>query len=343
MKQIPEIRSIVTGIMLYLGGALMLPAEICGQEPATASDSSNYLLEIMEDRMQEGDNGGQLPYRLYVPENYSADHKHPVVFYFHGAGGRGTNNRGHMFLWNVTMNFRFVADPLQQTDPYFVCAPQTATNWTNDTVQAVVLDILDSLSREFSIDPDRIYVSGQSLGGMGTWNFLAEHPEVWAAAIPMCGRGDSAGAADMLPVSIWVWHGAYDRSINVAGSRTMVAALQAAGARMLMTHESGEEDVMNYKYIYSEVEADHDVHKLTSRAPDLVRWMLAQKRGVALHTAEPKQIYVRTYIRQNARANNARVDLLGRQMCLPAHNSAGVTIIEKRANLSVSQRPANTD
>ena len=115
-------------------------------------------------------------------------------------------------------------------------------DWTSETPtqpakvsapMALVLAALEGLQKEFSIDPDRLYVGGLSMGGYGTWDLITRFPEKWAAAVPICGGGDVAAAAKAKAVPVWAFHGVEDKAVKVARTREMIDALKAAGANPL--------------------------------------------------------------------------------------------------------------
>src|SRR5207244_12933439 len=119
--------------------------------------------------------------------------------------------------------------------PTFVLIPQSPTNWISDCVESLspemllVLEILDAVRVEFKIDPSRIYVAGQSDGGVGTWNVITQRPDLFAAAIPLCGGGDPSRASRVTKLPLWAFHGRRDEIIPVTESRKMIAAIRRAG------------------------------------------------------------------------------------------------------------------
>jgi lysophospholipase L1-like esterase len=131
---------------------------------------------------------------------------------------------------------------------------------------ALALAALDGLEKEFSIDHDREYVTGLSMGGYGTWDLITRFPERWAAAAPVCGGGDKAMAAKAKNIPIWAFHGLKDPTVKPARSQEMIAALTAAGAHPLFSE---------YPYI------GHDSWTLAYSEPELLPWLFAQKRGQA--------------------------------------------------------------
>ena len=93
-----------------------------------------------------------------------------------------------------------------------------------------LVQLIAALTREFLLDPDRIYLTGQSLGGQGTWDIIGKQPDLFAAAVPLCGDGNPSRVAAARRLPIWVFHGAQDPLVPVTGSRDLVAAFRAVGS-----------------------------------------------------------------------------------------------------------------
>lgn len=224
------------------------------------------LAEIFDFRTFQNDDT-KLPYRIYVPFNYKAGQKYPLLVNLHGAGLRGEDNVQHLsFIQNV-MNMDGVG-----ADQAIIIFPQCPenqkwvdTDWTlgsysTDTVPEsnelkAVMELIGQLQQEFSIDENRIYACGFSMGGYGTWDLLLRHSDVFAAGVPMCGAGDPGNAAKLADVGVWTIHGAMDPTVPVQGSRDMAEAMKALPEAdfhytELPTHEH---DVWNYTYTNWEI------------------------------------------------------------------------------------------
>jgi lysophospholipase L1-like esterase len=128
----------------------------------------------------------------------------------------------------------------------------------------LALGAVEALQKEFSIDEDRLYVTGLSMGGYGTWDLITRSPEKWAAAVPVCGGGDKTVAARAKGVPIWAFHGIEDPTVKVARTREMIASLEAAGAHPLFSE---------YPYL------KHDSWTTAYGEPELLPWLFAQRRG----------------------------------------------------------------
>ena len=184
-----------------------------------------YALTVSGKNLFAGtDKGVTLPYRLFIPENYSPSKKYPLVLVLHGNGAQGTNNISQMdetaTVW---------ANPVNQANyPCFVVVPQCPVNdvWGDAPVAGAVIDLVDSLIREFTIDTNRLYITGHSMGGFGTWDMITLFPNRFAAAIPMSGGGHPALVSNIGNTPIWDFHGALD---DVYLSRDMITALEGIG------------------------------------------------------------------------------------------------------------------
>jgi predicted peptidase len=187
-------------------------------------------------------NGTTLPYRLFVPQNYDTTQVYPLVLALHGSGERGTDNLIHITSSRLATSW---ADPLNQANyPCFVVAPQCPPerswgySWTGPigAEMATVVDMVDSLFTVFSIDTNRFYVTGLSMGGYGTWGFTQRFPDKVAAAIPICGGGDPAQISAISHIPIWNFHGKLDNVVLVSESRNMIEALENDGKPVVYTN-----------------------------------------------------------------------------------------------------------
>jgi predicted esterase len=230
--------------------------------------------------------GHVMPYRLLKPTGYDPAKRYPLVIFLHGSAERGSDNFKPLNagVWG------YADDKLQGPHPCFVMLPQCsmeAGGWA-DTRSApqsmtvmratsnyrladqpsletvLVLDAIDSVIRENpSIDHDRIYLTGSSMGGFGTWELLMRRPTFFAAAVVLCGGGDETRAALIAKVPVWDHHGVLDAVVKVQASRNMIAALRHAGGNPRSTEYP---------------DRGHSIG-LPNFDPEVVEWMFAQKRS----------------------------------------------------------------
>ena len=188
-------------------------------------------------------NGTTLPYRLFIPDTYSSANYYPLLLVLHHAGDRGTDNNIHITSSRIATCWADSA--AQAKHPCFVVAPQCPPNggWSSldptgpiRPELATANDILDSLAREFSIDTNRMFVTGFSMGGSGTWDIIMRFPERFAAAVPMSGGANPAYAYMCADVPIWNFHGTIDNLVSVQYSRMLIDSLRALGRSAVYTH-----------------------------------------------------------------------------------------------------------
>ena len=189
------------------------------------------------------DKGDTLNYRLLFPD---ADtfRKYPLVIFLHGAGERGNDNEAQL-KWGVT---NFATDQNMTLHPALVIAPQCPANlnWSNFSqdrntteirLQAtptrpmeLLIGLIHQLIKTMPVDTNRIYITGLSMGGNGTYEAIERYPHLFAAAVPVCGRGDASKAASIAHLPIWIFHGAEDSGVSPTYSLDMLQALTKAGA-----------------------------------------------------------------------------------------------------------------
>jgi predicted peptidase len=222
--------------------------------------------------------GAKLKYRLLTPKGFKAgeEQKYPLVLFLHGAGERGDDNRVQL----IHGMGDFASDEVMEKHPAFVVAPQCPkdqrwvdVDWGAEShtmpeqpsqPMRLTLELIESLRKEFPIDENRLYITGLSMGGYGTWDALQRRPELWAAAIPICGGGDPSGAKVMKDIPIWVFHGDQDGAVKVKRSRDMVEALKAEGGNPKYTEYPG---------------VGHDSWTATYRNPEVHAWLFEQSKA----------------------------------------------------------------
>jgi predicted peptidase len=200
-----------------------------------------------------------LKYWLYLPPDHGkSKEKTPLVLFMHGAGERGDN------LDKVKVHGPPKLVAQGKAFPFILISPQCPTKawWTSEVPALKAL--LDDVAARFNVDPDRVYVTGLSMGGFGTWALALDQPKRFAALAPICGRGDPSKVAVLKDVPIWVFHGGKDTTVPLSCSEEMVNALKAAGGQPKFT-------------VYPD--AGHDSWTETYNNPEFYTWMLAQKRG----------------------------------------------------------------
>ena len=218
--------------------------------------------------------GSGMPYRLFVPPGTVSTQQYPLIVFLHGAGEYGTNNTNQLNN-NANGAMALVSDANLAVQRVFMAAPQCPTNsscWAGGTQLARLNTMLDRIAAEFRIDPDRIHVTGLSMGGNGTWSFVLNRPDRFASAVPMSGYGGTGTAASVSAIPFWYFHAIDDGTVGVAGSRNQVDALRAANARVIYTEYAT---------------GGHGIWSNAYRTPLLFAWMMAQRRGQAVTSTPP--------------------------------------------------------
>jgi predicted peptidase len=185
--------------------------------------------------------GDTLLYRLLRPVKSDSSIKYPLVIFLHGAGEREKDNTSQ--LKRGVMNF--ATDVNRKMYPCYIVAPQCPPDYRWVEVDwklpshimpkqpsvylARTMILVDSLVKNLNIDKNRIYITGLSMGGFGVWDAISRWPDKFAAAVPVCGGGDTAKATMIKNIPIWAFHGDKDNLVMTSRSRNMIAAIKKAG------------------------------------------------------------------------------------------------------------------
>ena len=198
-------------------------------------------------------------YLLYLPRAYTEDDREwPLILFLHGAGERGDD----LELVKMHGPPKIVAE--RDDFPFVVVSPQCPADqwWDTDVLSA----LLDEVVAQYRIDEDRIYLTGLSMGGFGTWSLAIRQPDRFAAIAPICGGGITHATRYIAHLPVWVFHGAKDETVRLKESQEMVDALKRYGGNVEFT-------------VYPE--AGHDSWTETYDNPELYEWFLTHRRGGA--------------------------------------------------------------
>jgi predicted peptidase len=214
------------------------------------------------------------PYRVYVPADLKPDEKLPIVLFLHGAGETGRDGK-------EPTRVGFGPELQRHADSVRLVAvfPQVERRefWINDAAK-YAMAALEAAEKEFHTDAKRVYLTGLSMGGYGTWTLASEHPEKFAAIAPVCGgvrapgdrkapEGDpyKATAEKVKNLPIWIFHGGFDRTVPVSESQKLRDALKEAGATRVK---------------YTEYEGvGHNSWDKAYAEDEFWTWLLAQSSG----------------------------------------------------------------
>lgn len=219
-------------------------------EPPGGSLASQYKALFQHKSVTAPGFSTTLNYRLYVPEDYDPSVEYPVLLFLHGYGERGSDNDVQL---NIGMMNDFFNKGYYKEFPCIIVAPQcpSTSEWAvqgyngsytisdtpgtgtfNEAIQLCKAAV-DQTIADYSVDTDRLYVTGLSMGGYGTWNLLTHYPDYFAAAIPICGGADPSKASRLTDTPIWCFHGSADPTVPASGSGDMYKAITEAGGYLI--------------------------------------------------------------------------------------------------------------
>jgi predicted peptidase len=247
--------SVLLATCLCVAAAVAGCSTIHGKESLVKSDAvaTGFINKTMKI------DGKERRYVVYVPNNYTPKKQWPLVLFLHGSGERGDDG-----LLQTDVG---IAHAIRKNPKWFPCIvvmPQCPNDVWWDKAIADFETALGSAEKEYNIDPERVYMTGLSMGGFGTWMYGAMHPERFAALMPLCGGGKPEDGPALAKTPIWAFHGDQDKAVPVAKSREMVEAVKKAGGEIKYTE-------------YPKVE--HNCWDATYGDQDAIKWLLKQRKA----------------------------------------------------------------
>jgi predicted peptidase len=252
-----------TNKLLSIAALLALTACTATKPMATSNPPPAQTVKHYKFKKTESVN---LNYLLFLPEGYDANaaKRWPMILFLHGAGERGTN------VWKVATHGPPKNVATHPDFPFIVVSPQCAERhvWSRD----VLLALLDEITAKYAVDTNRVYLTGLSMGGYGTWDLGMTYPERFAAIVPICGGGQllsvilssrEKGRA-FKTLGVWAFHGGKDPTVPLEESQRMVNALKKVGVK----------DVQLTIY----PDAGHDSWTEAYKNPELYEWLLTHER-----------------------------------------------------------------
>lgn len=229
-----------------LGLAFSLGSHGLAAEPAPGKQVEQKLA-------LDGDQS--IDYLLYLPEDYTPDGKFPLLLFLHGRG----ESNGPLAIVKKWGPPRIVEEGRKL--PYIIVSPQCPPTafWSQADEQSKLARLLAYVQKTYPVDEGRIYLTGLSMGGFGSWTLAATHPDKFAAVVPICGRGNPADAEKLKDIPIWAWHGLDDSVVPPAGSEAIVTAIREAGGK---------------KVLYTTLEGiGHNAWSSAYGTPELYSWL----------------------------------------------------------------------
>lgn len=200
----------------------------------------------------------EMDYLLYLPESYGSDDKSwPLMVFLHGVGERGSD------IERVKLHGPAKLAEADGDLPFIIVSPQCPSGkwWPDFSVE--VMALIDDTVEKYNVDESRIYLTGLSMGGFGSWAIGCKHPERFAAIVPICGGGQPYVAGNLRDVPVWAFHGGKDSVVPLKESEEMVDAVNRAGGNAKLT-------------VYPEV--DHDSWTETYNNEEVYTWMLSNSK-----------------------------------------------------------------
>jgi predicted peptidase len=244
-----------SGRLLFLLGFLLFitagcnPKQYSGKAPA-GQTPQRFEKEIVRKLSAN--------YLLFLPDSYYTDQEKlwPMILFLHGSGERGND------LELVKIHGPAMIVEKRKDFPFIVISPQLPAEedgWSPDLLNELVSDVV----KKYRVDQERMYLTGLSMGGRGTWSFAIEYPGLFAAIAPVCGPLTDRRLNRLIDTPVWVFHGAKDRTVPIKASEDAVAGLRKLGADVKFT-------------VYPD--AGHDSWTETYNNPELYEWFLQHKR-----------------------------------------------------------------
>lgn len=245
------------------------------------TDLKSQDFDLLERRIYQGASGS-IPYRILYPENYDRSEKYPLVLLLHGGGERGSDNEKHL-----AHGVKHFLEPVnRQSYPCILLVPQCPEDsyWASVKFERtkypldldfnyeyaitnglqLAIELTKSVIKSEAVDKDRIYITGLSMGGMGTLEAVYRFPKLFAAAAVVCGGADEmAFQKKHTRIPFWLFHGEADQVISVENSREMVAHLKSLGADIKYTEYPG---------------VNHNSWEKAYADPELFKWLFIQKK-----------------------------------------------------------------
>jgi len=197
-------------------------------------------------------------YSIFIPHNYDRAKRWPAILFLHGIGEAGSDG-----VANVGVGLGPVIAENPSSFPFITIFPQSKGAWKSDASHREAIAVLEDVTRHYSVDPERITLTGLSTGGYGTWTLCEKYRNRFAALVPMCAYANLSIADKLRDIPIWCFHNSLDPFVGSGESRQMVQRIKAVGGSIKYTQ-------------YDAV--GHDVWVRAYHDPELFTWILSQRR-----------------------------------------------------------------
>jgi predicted peptidase len=222
--------------------------------PASAADKVGFVDKVFKDA-----DGAEHKYVVFVPKKYDGKTEYPVILFLHGSGETKGGSKQP-----VEVGIGPAIKKQEDAFGFITIIPQSEKRtWRADSSDGkMAMGILDEVMKDYKTDKKRVYLTGLSMGGYGTWSLAAAFPDKWAAIAPICGGGDPKIAEKIKEIPCWCFHGDADNAVKVDQSRNLIKALKEAGDKPEYTEYAG---------------VGHNSWDKAYATPELYEWLLKQK------------------------------------------------------------------
>ena len=205
-----------------------------------------------------------LKFRFWGGQKLKSNKRYPFVVFLHGRGSGGSDNEKQLFSVPRTLTSK----GFYKEKPSFIIAPQCPDDgkgWRGKYIQDVI-GLVNTAIEHLPVDKNRIYITGVSMGGFGTWEALANDPDLFAAAVPVCGGASPRIAKAIKKVPIWTHHGVADNVVSVDFTRSIVEALKRVKGNIKYTEYDEDSGIK------------HDAWRPCYGNPEVFEWMFSQSK-----------------------------------------------------------------
>ncbi|QDU81437.1 Phospholipase/Carboxylesterase [Polystyrenella longa] len=244
--------AVFCSVFLFFSIAGIPQSVVCADEIVTENN-------VSEEGAAEIELKASFQYLTFLPKDYDQQEKWPLVLFLHGAGERGDD------LEKVKVHGPPMQAAAGREFPFILVAPQCPKGywWYPNELAG----LLDQLEEKYNVDPDRIYVTGLSMGGYGTWSLASYCPERLAAVAPVCGGGVAYLTTEYQDLAVWAFHGDQDSVVSLRSSEELIERLKKRGAKEIRFT------------VYEGI--GHNSWTKAYDTPEFYDWLLQQRRGAA--------------------------------------------------------------
>jgi predicted esterase len=251
-------------VLCGLLGTFSFPGASMGQSQPTTRESRRHLpAGFLSKSLRLEEKGVEYRYAVFIPPQYklNPNHRWPLILFLHGSGECGEDG-----IRQTTVGLPVYVSVHAAQFPFIVVMPQAHSMWFRGQEAAAVWRAMADTMRDYRVDPDRVYITGLSMGGFGAWELAMTQPDAFAAIVPVCGAAPKDFLPNVMRLPVWAFHGAQDSHVPVAESRDAIKELRRLAGPSAKYTEFPD--------------LGHECWDRAYAEPELWKWLLAQKRKV---------------------------------------------------------------